>query len=239
LVGAALPVQDVPKARIVSSFYSLAGSENRIMIEWLLGIRPQDIRYRLATILHDKRIAEKFARVVIDAPPRLTTACVEALCAATHVVIPTVLDDLSAETVATFADQLRVHQSLWPNLNLLGILGTMTTHASIDAEGNISDSALNATELTALQKANDAYKLAFANAPAHWTAVGALPAETFTPDKAALSRAAGSKIAYAQIGQGQVQKDALALIRASFDHLGDEIDRRIGWPTMRPPVFKR
>ena len=61
-------VDDLP-LRIVTAYYDLAQAENRLMIEWLFGESAQDIRYRLAHILHDPVIQSNFSRIIIDAPP--------------------------------------------------------------------------------------------------------------------------------------------------------------------------
>jgi chromosome partitioning protein len=91
------PVQGVSGARGISAFYDLARTENREMIRWLIGDEKEDIRYRLSHALLSDAVLENFDVILIDAPPRLTTATVQALCASTHVLIPTVLDPLSAD----------------------------------------------------------------------------------------------------------------------------------------------
>jgi cellulose biosynthesis protein BcsQ len=68
-----------------------------------------------------------FDVVLIDAPPRLTPGTINALVASTHLIVPTILDPLSAETVASFLQQawtLREHMNL--DIELAGIVGTMT-----------------------------------------------------------------------------------------------------------------
>lgn len=57
------------------------------MIQWLLRQTDDDLRYRLARVLLDDDIGKKFDIVLIDAPPRLTTATINALCASTHVLV--------------------------------------------------------------------------------------------------------------------------------------------------------
>ena len=83
---------------VIPAYYDLAQAENRLLVEWLIAENPNaDIRYNLATILHSGVARQHFDLVIIDAPPRLTTGCVQALCAGTHILIPTVLDHLSGE----------------------------------------------------------------------------------------------------------------------------------------------
>ncbi len=116
---------DVENFRLVSAAWDLAAAENRLMVEWLLSARDEDIRYTLAKLLHDEQVQQRFDRVIIDAPPRLTTACVQALCAATHVVIPTVLDQLSVEAVQNFVGQVRTlkNHGICPHIDVGGIVG--------------------------------------------------------------------------------------------------------------------
>jgi len=225
LLNAPLEVNAVNRARLIPSFYSLASAENRVMIGWLAGIKTSDVRYQLASMLHDERICSRFQRIIIDAPPRLTTASIQALCAATHVIIPTVLDDLSAEAVGTFAQQLYLHREIWPNLRLIGALGTMTEKSALDSDGTLKAQPLSATENSSVTAANDALKSALGEAPASLSNAKMLPVECFTPDKTELSRAAGHQIAYALAGNSP----SLAAVRMSYDRLGDEIDTIIGW----------
>jgi chromosome partitioning protein len=128
-------VEGVPTARCIPSYYTLSSAENRVMVQWLVGARKDDIRYSLAKTLHDPMIQDRFDLILIDAPPRLTTGCVQALCAATHVLIPTILDGLSAEATGGFIGQLVTNQRLWPHLKLLGISGTMTDELTADLAG--------------------------------------------------------------------------------------------------------
>jgi cellulose biosynthesis protein BcsQ len=101
--------------------------ENREMVRWLIGDEKTDIRYRLAHQLLSSTVLNNFDVILIDAPPRLTTASVQALCASTHVLIPTVLDPLSADDpVGYFGHQLKAHQELWPQLKVMGVIGTLT-----------------------------------------------------------------------------------------------------------------
>jgi len=225
LKDSALRVKDCKEARLVPSFYSLATSENRIMLQWLLDPESRDIRYDIARLLHNEKVGNRFDRVIIDAPPRLTTACIQALCAATHVLIPTVLDDLSAEAVGTFATQLQAHQALWPNLRIVGVLGTMTDASTVDQDGTTQEGALSKTEIDSRKAAEEALNLALNDANSNLRSASFLPTECFTPNKAELSKAAGIRIAYASTAT----PPAIKLIKASFARLGDEIDSRIGW----------
>lgn len=211
-------IHGVSKAKLIPAYYSLAAIENRVMVEWLLGKRKADVRYQLADLLHDEIIQRSFDRIIIDAPPRLTTASIQALCAATHVLIPTILDDLSTEAVGAFADQLRIHQSLWPHLRIAGVVGTMTAFSTVNTSRQLAD-----VEVDALASGRRQLQLALQTASAPLREASYLPTECFIPDRMELSRAAGHRIAYA----GQGQSEALRAVREAFDRLGDELDRRI------------
>ncbi len=219
-------VDGVPQARCIPSYYTLSIAENRVMVEWLIGKTTQDIRYNLARVLHDKAVQDRFDIVLIDAPPRLTTACVQALCAATHVLVPTVLDGLSAEASGGFVDQLVTNQIIWPHLRLLGVFANMTSSLTVGAAGEPADGRLRDYEADARQAADDAVSLALdgANLPLrHSQEAPLFPLECFIPDKSELGRAAGQGIAYRVSGGSQPTQD----LSRAFDRLGDEIDRRI------------
>ena len=117
----------LPGSAIVPAKYELATCENRLMIDYLLHEDEDDGRYRLAALLLDKEVSETFDIALIDAPPRLTAGTINALCASTHLLIPTVYDNLSAEAVGTFLNGLQVLKShLNSRIDLLGIVGTLT-----------------------------------------------------------------------------------------------------------------
>ena len=215
-------IENVPTGKLIPAYYSLAAMENRVMVEWLLSKRTNDVRYQLANVLHDPVIQSTYDRIIIDAPPRLTTACVQALCAATHVLIPTVLDDLSTEAVGAFADQLRIHQALWPNLKIVGVVGTMTDKSPLD-EGKLREQPLSDVEVDALAAGRAALTAALQTASAPLRDATFMPIKCFIPDKLELGRAAGHRIVYASTSQAAPFK----VIREAFDQLGNEIDRRL------------
>jgi chromosome partitioning protein len=215
-------VENVPRARIIPAYYSLAKTENQVMVEWLLGVRGNDVRYHLAEVLHSELVQRGYDIIIIDAPPRLTTACVQALCAATHVLIPTVLDELSAESVGAFAEQLRVGQKLWPHVRVAGVVGTMTEQ-NTTKDGVLREKPLNGYENDAQVLVRDVLARAVRTAKPPLTEASMLPMECFIPDKSILGRAAGRGIAYAEpaISAAHVE------VREAFDRLGFELDRRM------------
>ena len=215
-------------AKVIPSFYSLASTENRLMIEWLLGRKDTDVRFGLAELILSDRVQERYHRVIIDAPPRLTTACIQALAASNSVVIPTVLDSLSAQAVGTFVDQLRIHQRLWPHLRIAGVVGNMTSRdLGIDSGGNPihGDEALarmTAVEVDAMVACQDALERSLQTAASPLRDASVFAPHVFIPEKAELSRAAGERVAYASTANAA----PIVQVRRAFDRLGDEIDHR-------------
>lgn len=114
------------RSELAPAFYELALFEDRLLVEWLLQAGGDDVRYRLANVLHNTAIAEKFDIVVIDVPPRLTTGTINALCASTHVLIPTIFNPIAAEPVSNFlAASTLLMNKLNPTLNFIGVVETM------------------------------------------------------------------------------------------------------------------
>ena len=117
------------RLRLISSYYDLAQAENRVMIEWLLSNRKRDIRYTLADVINNDHVLETYGAIIIDAAPRLTTASVQALCAASHLLIPTILDRPSIDPVLSFVRQVEQlkRSEICPHIRHLGVVATMVS----------------------------------------------------------------------------------------------------------------
>jgi chromosome partitioning protein len=192
----------VPNAFGVPAFYPLARTDNRLMVEWLLGCYSSDPRYWLAETLLDPEVQARYDRVIIDAPPRMVAGCVQALCASTCVVIPTVLDQLSSDAVDRFITQLEQEKQLWPQLKVAGITATTcsTTLASYEAD--------------TIRKLIDRLERHAPRPALFWK-------DAFITENSLLSRAAGHGIAYAHNSN---RADFRAL-RYRFSCLADAIER--------------
>lgn len=120
---------DVERLHCVNAYYDLARAETQSMVEWLLGDEAEDIRFRLRDLLHSPEIRQAFDLVIIDAPPRMTTGAVQAFCASKYLLIPTVLDELSGETVATFIQEIETlkENNICPRIQIVGIVGSMVS----------------------------------------------------------------------------------------------------------------
>jgi cellulose biosynthesis protein BcsQ len=119
------------QARLVSADYTLTKHETKLLLDWLSQGGTPDIRFYLAEALlgrHVQHPDKGFDVVLIDAPPRLTVGTVGALIAATHLLVPTIFDPLSAETVGSFLKQAWTLRTRFnQGLELAGVVGTKTT----------------------------------------------------------------------------------------------------------------
>jgi cellulose biosynthesis protein BcsQ len=130
------------RSGIVAAKSPLAAIESRLKIEYLLQEDNEwdDGRYRLASLLLNDDVAETYDIALIDAPPRLTAATVNGFCAATHLLVPTVYDTMSAEALGGFLDGTRVMRAwLNPGIDLLGVVGMQTTqHDKLNAREQVA-----------------------------------------------------------------------------------------------------
>lgn len=127
-VGAA-PFSDLS---LVRTSLELADVEDKLFAAFLLGEREKDPRLALARKLSDPRLSRDYDIVLIDTPPRLTMGSVNALCASTHVLIPTALTSLSRSGAVTFVEYLsEFRKHLCPSLLVLGVMATFTARGSL------------------------------------------------------------------------------------------------------------
>lgn len=127
LIDLHFPAKERDLVEIIPAYYELAQAENRVMVEWLLSDRKKDVRYTLAEVLHHPLVQEKYSLIIIDCPPRLTTAAIQALNASTHLLIPTILDGASANAVSSFVNQVENlrEADICPHIQHIGVVGSM------------------------------------------------------------------------------------------------------------------
>lgn len=223
--------------RAIPANYDLAQAENRTLIEWLLPLNDwhlkhwiawrlgfakegqkvpeKDVRYVIAEALLSPQVQNSFDVAIIDAPPRLTTAHVQAMCASTHVLIPTVVDELSGDATPRYLEQVQLHvtggpghpeRAICPHLALLGIVGTLVppNHSEQQISGliNVLRSAIEATRIP----------------------VELLPPDTFIRQRPPYREHAGNRIAYASSSNDRPHEQ----LREEVDRLGEVISDRIG-----------
>ncbi len=212
---------------IIPATYDLATAENRVLIEWLfpqserelldgllrlLGrkitpIRSQaDLRYKLAETFHDPAVQANFDIIIIDAPPRLTTAHIQALCASTHLLIPTILDQLSGDAIARYADQIALHKSISPYLEIIGVVGTVVP-SNVSLRSQIENLEARLTEARLVPHI--------------------LPEACFIHQRALYRDTAGEQIAYLSESNSQGFRD----LRVEVDALGRIVAEAINWQT--------
>jgi cellulose biosynthesis protein BcsQ len=125
--GTAIKAAHSPNLDYVSCWYSFEKLERSMEYQWALDDVNDDIRFRLARAILSDHVQTTYARVLIDAPPRMTAGFMNGFCASTHLFVPMVVDRVSAVAVGTFA---RRYKELVPKVNpalrFAGIVGTMT-----------------------------------------------------------------------------------------------------------------
>jgi cellulose biosynthesis protein BcsQ len=103
----------------------LVDEEDRAKFSWLLNPGQRDVRYLFRSAFHAARFQEEFDVILFDCPPRLTTACINALACADFALIPVLLDVTSADAVprlVRWLNQLR-NCGVCPNLQHAGVVG--------------------------------------------------------------------------------------------------------------------
>lgn len=92
----------IPKSKnsgfILPANEKLADAEERVKSEAVLNRRRDDARQILRQALHNEVVDHNYDMVLLDCPPRLTTACINALACCDLVLIPVLLDEMSAES---------------------------------------------------------------------------------------------------------------------------------------------
>lgn len=126
---------------LVRTSLELADVEDKLLAAFLLGEREKDPRFALARKLTNRQLAQDFDIVLIDTPPRLTMASINAYCASTHVLIPTALTSMSRSGAVTFVHYLKeLRNYLCPSIKVLGILPTFTARNTLsEAEQRMLD----------------------------------------------------------------------------------------------------
>jgi chromosome partitioning protein len=193
-------------------------AENKLLLDYLLKEPGEDIRYVLARHLVCSKLRNKYDIVLLDSPPRLKTAAINGLCASTHILVPTILDRLSAEAVGVFLGGVKkLKAMLNPSVELLGVVGMITD------------------QKTLRRRERNAKNVALKQMRESW---GGNPTvfERHIPRKAEIQHAAA-------VGQIAYLRDKE--VRDLFDRLGREISGELGWLANRdaqnegPPAPQR
>jgi len=214
------------RLEVITAYYDLAQADNRIMIEWLLQcshntphdlfhaliellkgnpLQTPDSRYTLAKVLHSEIVQTAFDLIIIDCPPRLTASKIQALCASSHLLIPTIFDRASAEAVVSFRDQVETlkRARICPHLKYIGVVGTMWRRP------------IRVAQTAAITFVKDA----LAN-----SSIPILPEKTFVPHAAALVNDAADGIAYVAMPNSQDCQQ----IRTAIAELAEYVAEKMG-----------
>jgi len=217
---------DPGRLQVITAYYDLAQADNRIMVEWLLQsihyapedlrhalierlkgnlLRTADVRYTLARVLHSDAVQRAFDLIIIDCPPRLTTSEIQAFCASSHLLIPTIFDRTSAEAVISLGEQVETlkNAGICPYLEYIGVVGTMWKPGRV-------------AQTTAMTSVKDALAKA-TGCP------GILPERTFLPHAAALINDAADGIAYVAMPDGQGCQQIRTAIALLAEHVADQM----------------
>lgn len=134
LAGATIHLhRKMAQAWLVPASYSLGSTESRLLLDWLMNPEQgTDARYRLARLLLNPSVRQRYSVILLDMPPRLSLGAVNALVASHHLIVPTMLDKLSAEAVRQFlATAFHIKEDMNLDINLLGIAASMIRSQSL------------------------------------------------------------------------------------------------------------
>jgi len=199
--------QDAGRVSAFTAHYSLATVENELMSEWLRSPDGREIRFNLRRYLASEPFVRQFDMVVIDCPPRLTTGAINALTASTHLLIPTLLDNLSAPAAVYFSRQLvRMRPTLFPTVKLVGVVPSITTRATALTDREVRVAGSIEDELATIW-------------PQHARAKDrrVVMKEAFVPRTGPIGDAAGLGLAYFRN----------AAAKTIFSRLGMEVEERL------------
>lgn len=210
LVGARPLEPALKRTKIMTCYYQFSDIETEEMVDWVCNGRQgkpaDDIRFRLERILFDAEIQQSFDVILIDAPPRFSTGAINALCASTHMLIPSVLDNMSAEAAVYFSQDIAaMRQDLFPKLKLIGVVPTLTYQDK-----------LSNRELDIVKYLNDSLRR-------YWGGRQVVLQDARVPRKNSIGDVAGREISYLNAGT----KKQTGEVRAIFDRVGREIWSRV------------
>lgn len=108
---------------LVAADDNLKTVEMQALANWLVVANELDVRYRLRSVLHAEEIQSLYDIILLDCPPRLFTACVNAFTASDYLLIPVLPNVTSAEAVPRLLKTVRnLKASICPELDILGVV---------------------------------------------------------------------------------------------------------------------
>jgi len=124
---------EILRGWIVPADYSLHEVESRLLLKWLINAVDQtDVRYRLAKVLLNPAVRRQYGAIIIDTPPRLSMAPLNAFIASHFYLVPTILDRVSGEAVEPFLRNIQAMKAdLGLHIKCAGIVSCMTRQVAL------------------------------------------------------------------------------------------------------------
>jgi chromosome partitioning protein len=123
LRGIRSPIAQSSKGSVVVADETLGDVENQVMARWLVNPEERDLRFLLRKTLRDPRVLSQSNYILLDCPPRLTTACVNALACCDYVLIPVLPDKTSTDALPRLLRWIRqLMPRCCPELKVLGVV---------------------------------------------------------------------------------------------------------------------
>ena len=118
--------------------------ESHVEARWLTGQTDNDVRFLLRKLLHSSAIQDRYDLIMIDCPPRISTASINALAASDFLLIPVLLDFTSSESAPRMLKWVSHYKKtiICPDLDLLGIVANKKSDRRselLDRERNLLD----------------------------------------------------------------------------------------------------
>ncbi|MEZ5997318.1 MAG: ParA family protein [Hyphomonas sp.] len=184
---------------VMTSNYALTEIENNQLQRWLLHADEGtvDLPNKFArTLISAQNKFDQYDIILMDAPPRLSVAGINALVASSHVLIPVKLEPLATEPVARMLEQLnQLKVQFGAKFEVLGSVANMTYRESPPTQNE-------RTYLTALSAALPS------NAKIY---------RPFIPDKDFIGRPSTTSVAY------MLKSANGRLVKAWFNRLAEQI----------------
>ena len=119
--------RELGETSIVATHEDLAAVETDVLAHWMFHKAKDDVRFRLRSALHSPEISSRYDLILIDCPPRLEAACVNALAASDYALVPVLIEPRSLEAVPRLLHWLKKYRaSFCPDLKVLGVVANKT-----------------------------------------------------------------------------------------------------------------
>lgn len=112
---------------------TLAEAELRAQAQWLI-CGPPDVRFLFRSLFHSPEVLDRYDFILFDCPPRLTTACVNAMGCSDFLLVPVLLEQGSVEALPrTLSWLVRM-----PHVSRARLLGVVANRVEIYRNAPVS-----------------------------------------------------------------------------------------------------